>query len=429
MKKLGLVVISIIQSLAFSECRAQQSGAQNMLGKAIFEHSLHNYSEAKSLYDEALQQASNPQEQIAAFKGLGMLAMNQGKNEDAISNFKKAVDLESSLPSCSPAVRSATLSNLAVSYCHLSKYAEAEPLYTKALALAVESGTKQAEASVLDHMSMLYTKEGRFADADAASLKAVKLAETGFGADSVNTATIMANRGYTLGLQGRYREAELLLKNALAIDEKRLGVENNNVASVSADLAKVYLTQGRLKEAKALLSRSVETRRKLNGKDDPTAAGMESFLARAYLEDGEIEKARQIAENSLVSAEKTSGKNGQGLFFQLVTLGSVYERKGDISKAKEYAERALSISRTHKALLLMAKICMSRAEPANAEKYAREALNQCKSQFGPNHPEVAKCATELASILKSRKSLAESKELEKTAAEIRAKIAKLNGPK
>ena len=421
-----LMLCSSLASGVSLSCAAEDAVKTN-LGKAIFEHSSHNYAEAEKYYSEALHETNNPEQQVFALKGLAMLSLNQGKNSEAADNFKKAVDLEQSLQTSSLDTKSATLCNLGVAYTNLGRYTEAEPVYKRALALSVESGHKRDQSQVYDHISMLLSKMGRFDEANSASQTAVSLAEGSWGLENPNTASILANRGFLLGLRGRYREGEAYLRKAMAIDEKAMGQDNNVWGGAASDLSKLCIAQGKLKEAQKLLTKSIAIRSKINGEEDLGVANMEAFLSRAYLEDGDLAKAQSIAQKSLDSAEKKLGDKNPGIYYQLIALGDVYERRGDLNKASEFAHRALDLRKDHKALVLMAKITKGKGDLKAAESFAREALKKCEKNFGPEHLEVAKCALVLASILKAEHS-AEATAMENKASEIRLRLAKLNAP-
>lgn len=415
--------------LAVPSTFAAPNASQAALNKGIFEQSSHQYSEARNSYSEALQQATNTTEKITALKGLGMLAMGDGRDEDALLAFKQASELETTLPNVTDMTRATTLMNLGLAYTHLYQYGQAEPIYRKAVEAAESSNNKQTIANAYDHLGVFYTKQGRFDNADEASLKAVELAKTAWGAESVNAACMMANRGYLLGLQGRYKEAEADLKDALEIQRAKCGDDSGNVSAVLSDLGKVYLTQGKLSSAEAAFAEAIKIRSKTCGKNDLGLLAMQDFLSRTYMEEGKIGAAKQIAETTLKLAEQRFGEASHKIFGQLLSLASVLEKSGDYSRALSLANRAYAINRSnHKLLLLLSKLYQSR-DPNKSEIFAREALKQCESQFGAQHPEVARCSLQLSSVLKIEKRSKEAAELDARAKAIQQRIVRLNSGK
>ena len=409
--------------------QAQSKTAQETVQSAIISHSLHNYREAEERYTEALQQAEREgktDQAVQALKGLGMLKMNQGNDEQSASNYKKAVELESSIPNLDPVKAADTIISLATAYRNLNRDSEAEPLYIKALSLAEKSENKEYQSIALDHLATMYRYEGKLANADEMSKRAVTLAQAHFGMKSANTAQAMANRGMILGIQAKYKEAESILKQAYSMSQSATSADSAIPTSIGADLALIYLTQGKLNEAKALYEKCISVRTKVLGNNDPTAAEMKANLARTYLEEGNLQKARQLGEESLASSELKYGKDGS--FLGLVILGSIYNAQGDTAKAKGLAERAVKLGRSYKALLLMAQVLRKQGDITNAQKFANEAAQKCEKKFGPMHPQLALCLLELSATLKSTNSN-QSAQLAKRAADIKAYVIKQNQPK
>lgn len=408
---------------------ASGNASQTALSRGMVQQSWRQYAEARKSYDEALRQAISKIEQINALKGIGLLAMGDGREDDALDALKQASALESTLPNVDEATKAATLMNLGLAYTHLYQYGEAEPVYKKALEAAESSHDKKTISKAYDHFGMLFMKDGRFGNADEASLKAVNIAKEAWGADSVNAACMMANRGYLLGLEGRYKDSESTLNEALEIQRKRSGEDSALVASVLSDLGKVYLTQKKLSAAEEAFAEAIKIRGKLVEKNESGLLKMKTFLARTLMEEGKTAAAKQLAETSLKLAEQKFGEDSPKIFWQLLTLATVAENGGDYTKSLTLAERAYAHNKTdHKLLILLSKL-YQRSDLRRSESFAREALSKCERQFGPEHPEVARCSVQLASVLRNEKQSIEAAQLDARVAGIRQRIVLLNSGK
>jgi tetratricopeptide (TPR) repeat protein len=108
---------------------------------AALQHAQRRYSEAETLYAQALKAAETvfgPQSQEVALllNNLGMLLADSGKSQEAGAHLERALAIwESALPSNHPDVARA-LTNLAAFYCSTGKYSTAEPLFHRALSSA-----------------------------------------------------------------------------------------------------------------------------------------------------------------------------------------------------------------------------------------------------------------------------------------------------
>ncbi|MCZ7649370.1 MAG: tetratricopeptide repeat protein [Planctomycetota bacterium] len=85
---------------------------------------------------------------------------------------------------------------------------------------ALPGGMKSAE--ILDLLGDQYRFARRFAEGEAAYLKALEIYERALGADDANRGRVFNNLGALHAAQGRYAEAEAQYRQALAVYEKSL---------------------------------------------------------------------------------------------------------------------------------------------------------------------------------------------------------------
>jgi tetratricopeptide (TPR) repeat protein len=78
-------------------------------------------------------------------------------------------------------------------------------------------------ATSLNSLAELYRAQGRYAEAEPLYTHALAIGEKQFGPEHPNVATLLRNLWLLYRAQGRYAEAEPLLKRWIAIDEKTLG--------------------------------------------------------------------------------------------------------------------------------------------------------------------------------------------------------------
>ena len=105
----------------------------------------------------------------------------------------------------------------------------------------------------LNNLAVLYTEQGRYAEAEPLYKRALAIDEKALGPDHPDVATALNNLAGLYDDQGRYAEAEPLYKRALAIREKALGPDHPDVAASLNNLAALYRRPGPLRRGRAAL--------------------------------------------------------------------------------------------------------------------------------------------------------------------------------
>ena len=213
---------------------------------------------------------------------LAELYRAQGKYAEAEPLYQRALAIwEKALGPEHPIVAT-SLNNLALLYRDQGKYAEAEPLLQRALAIYEEVlGPEHPNvAAGLNNLAQLYDAQGKYAEAEPRYKRALKIVENVLGPEHPNVAATLDNLAELYRAQGKYAEAEALYQRALAILEKSLGAENPQVATGLNNLALLYDTQGKYAEAEALHRRALAIDEKVLGPEHPgVATDLENYAA------------------------------------------------------------------------------------------------------------------------------------------------------
>ena len=165
-----------------------------------------------------------------------------------------------------------TLNNLASLYEAQGKYAEAEPLDKRALAIEEKAlGPEDPYVAIigLNNLAELYHQQGKYAEAEPLYKRSLSILEKALGPEHPIMAKSLNNLGLVYTAQGKYAEAEPLHKRALAIREKALGPEHLTVAASLSSLANLYLNLGKYSQAEPLIQRAREIRAK-HAQENPT---------------------------------------------------------------------------------------------------------------------------------------------------------------
>jgi tetratricopeptide (TPR) repeat protein len=225
----------------------------------------------------------------------GMAYVEQGKRDEAIAEFQKAIELE---PDNADAYR-----NLGTVYVEQGKYEESVAAYEKAIELAPDFGEAYGD------LAGVYTYLGRLEEAVAAGKKAIELAP--------DYATAHNNLGFAYAEKGMLDEAVAEFQEAIRLDPEdplphvNLGLVYRNQGKLDEAIAEyeeaikldpddaekynslaiVYYTQGKTDEAIATWKKAIEI--------DPTNANSHKNLGIAYADEGLVDEAIAAFEKYL----------------------------------------------------------------------------------------------------------------------------------
>ena len=209
----------------------------------------------------------NNRDLIMWSRNLGMVYQQTGRYAEAEPLFKRAVALADQtdaewLPH--------ELLTAADFYRAWSKYDQAEALAKRALAIREKalSPTAGVDAQLdvavcLNGLGAIYLAGAKPEKAEAAYHRSLAMVQTFMSADQADLTPQLEGLAAALRAQGKYDQAEPLYKQALAITEKNLGADHPNTAVLLEKYAGLLEDMKKPAEAKALRERA-ETIRKQN---------------------------------------------------------------------------------------------------------------------------------------------------------------------
>jgi tetratricopeptide (TPR) repeat protein/CHAT domain-containing protein len=356
---------------------------------------------------------------------LGNLAdvyWRQGKYAEAEGLYKRVLAIrEKALGADHPDVAQ-TLNNLALVYKDQGKYADADGLYKRALAIyeKARSASQPAVAGTLDNLANVYSDQGKYAEAEGLYKRALAIREKALGADHPLVAITLNNLASVYESQGKYADAEGLDKRALAIKEKALGKDHLSVVYTLVGLANVYLYQGKYAEAEGLYKRALASREKALGADHPDVAMTLNGLARVYDDQGKYAEAEALLKRALAIYEKAFGADHPEVATSLNNLAALYEQQGKYADAEGLSKRALAIyekalgqehPRVASTLNSLAAVYKEQGKYAEAEGLYKRALAIREKALGPDHPDVAISLNNLAELYQRQGGYADAEPL------------------
>ena len=289
---------------------------------------------------------------------------------------------------------------LALVYGAQGRYAEAEPLFRRDLAIREQATPGDATTSPSPTASTTW----RACTMPRAATPRPSRSSNGRcpssrGRVDLTTPTspgTLNNLGGLYVLQARYPEAEPLYRRSLAIQEKARGPNHPDVAGVVNNLGSLYCTLGRKAEAEVLCKRGLAIYQKALGPDHPEVATSLLRLAEVYRTQDRHAEAITLHERALAIFEKALGLDRLEVARCLSNLAFIY---------------------------------VELEQPAEAESRYLRALRIREKMLGVDHPDVASSLDGLASVYLAQARYAEAEALRKRALTIREKSARRRPPR
>ena len=204
----------------------------------------------------------------------------------------------------------ARLLNRAGYYLHQrARYAEAEPLYCRALAINEQTLGPDHPDTVqsLNNLAVVLNAQGRPGETEPLFRRALAINEQTLGPDHPDTAQSLNNLAVVLNAQGWPGEAEPLFRRALAINEQTLGPDHPDTAQSLNNLAAMLNAQGRPEEAEPLFRRALAIYGQAMGPDNLDTAQSLNNLAAMLNAQGRPEEAEPLLRRALAICEAKFG--------------------------------------------------------------------------------------------------------------------------
>jgi tetratricopeptide (TPR) repeat protein len=321
----------------------------------------------------------------------------QDEYELAIDYFEKAIALQHKLNV--ELELSSSLSYLAGLYESQGRYSEAEALYLQALKIdqRLFGSDHPTLATDFNNLAGLYESQGRYSEAEALYLQALKIDQRLFGSDHTSLATDFNNLAGLYESQGRYSEAEALYLQALKIDQRLFGSDHPSLATDFNNLAGLYESQGRYSEAEALYLQALKIDQRLFGSDHPSLATDFNNLAGLYESQGRYSEAEPLYLQAVEIDRRSLPEDHPSLAIDLNNLAGLYKSQGRYSEAEPLYLQAVEIDRRslpedHPSLAThlnnLAGLYYVQERYSEAEPLYLQAVEILRSKLPADHPNI-----------------------------------------
>jgi tetratricopeptide (TPR) repeat protein len=337
----------------------------------------------------------------------------RGRYAEAEPLYQRALHIqEQVLGSDHPDV-AASLNYLAVLYRSQGRYAAADALFQRTLCIReqVLGSDHPLVTSSLNSLANLYTDLGKYAEAKSLYLRALRIRERVLGSDHPKVAQVLDNLALLYWRQGKYTEAEPLYQRALHIQEQIPGSDHPNLARTLNNLAILYRSQGRYPEAERLYQRALHIQERVLGSDHPLMASLLGNLAECYQDQSRYREAEKLYQRALHVGEQALGSEHPLVAELLNGLAILYRDQDRDTEAESLYQRALSIREqclgkdhpeTAETLHEFAMLRHKQGHLSQAFSLAKQAFSIRSQSLGDAHPKTIATKTLYAELLEQQ---------------------------
>jgi len=372
--------------------------------------------------DQAAQTlGAQPSLQGNLLQVIGEVYTNLGDYPRAEPLLRRAVDLRHDDATATPLVRAHALRQLAIVEHKLSKYAAVSDLLAQAeLLLRTETSNEAVteRAGMFDQRGLAQKHLGDLKAALASHEEALRLAR-GIG-DERREATILNHLGLLFYSLDRYAEAEQAYEAALAIDQRIYGEKHEGTLATEENLAETLSALKQYDRAITMMRAALAAETELLGADNPERAATLELLGEVYDDAQRPDEAIAAFTEALTITQRTLGPESDQAASILGNLGATHGQLKQFAKAREYLEQSVALRRKingaesydtahNEGMLAVTLAKAGRTE--EAERLARGALANVEHALPPAHRYIDELQSDLGEILLGARKYDEARTL------------------
>ena len=235
---------------------------------------------------------------------------------------------------------------LADLYVEQKKFAEAEPLYKRAvLILEKFFGPKDAEvANALVKMSKLWALQGKNLDAERGLWRALEILQLAHGQDHIEVAHALDAIAGIQEKQANPEQAQRLYQSSISIKEKVLGKDHPEVTSTWSKLACMHFLLDNYSEAEATYLRLIRGQQRLSDSNPEVLVDLLEKLGQLYFTQGDLPNALTQQELALdIHEEKCQNDARKAELMEKYSI--LLDKSGRSEESRKIMEQAQIMKR------------------------------------------------------------------------------------
>ncbi|CAF1447003.1 unnamed protein product [Adineta ricciae] len=356
--RLSLVLAAIAQSdIAERICRvlidetpSEDSAIDvyNHLGTIKYQKG--QYEEAITLFRKSLElrlMSSSPNHPHVAsyYNNIGAAYSHMGDYPKALSSYKQALKIQlQSLPPNHPHVAS-SYNNIGNAYSHMGDYPKALSSYEQALKIHILSlpPNHPHVAGSYNNIGNGYSHMGDYPKALSSYEQALKIRQQSLPPNHPDVAISYNNIGNAYSHMGDYPKALSSYEQALKIQLQSLPPNHPDVASSYNNIGAAYSDMGDYPKALSSYEQALKILLQSLPPNHPHVAGSYNNIGNAYSDMGDYPKALSSYEQALKIQLQSLPPNHPDVASSYNNIGAAYSDMGDYPKALSSYEQALKI--------------------------------------------------------------------------------------
>ena len=286
-----------------------------------------------------------------AVTNLGWIQMDAGHPARAEPLLREAVTRERSrLGDRHPDVADA-MAILVSSLLQLGRLGESEQLMRAVLDIDANAYARPSAHAAwhFNELAHVFALEGKFKQARAFYLKALRADRVLAPTADLGQAVILANLARLRFRQGIYAEAEAGLRDAIELQQRLLGAdyEDNGRSYDRACLAEVLIARGRLDEAGVIAADALAEARRRHSEAHPDVAFALTVQAELMAANGTRERAVALAGGAVAMYAALADQGSEKAIRARLLFGEILQTIGREQRGKTPTARRLGGSRHH----------------------------------------------------------------------------------
>jgi tetratricopeptide (TPR) repeat protein len=260
---------------------------------------------------------------------------------------------------------------------------------------ADEAGIAEPTVRLVNQLALLLIAKARYAEAEPLFRRALAIVEASYGPDHPHMASVLNGLALWLKDMNRLGEAEPLIRRALNIDEARYGPDHPEVATDLNNLAGVVFDANRLDEAEGIYRRALNIYVASYGPNHPNVAIGLNNLAALLRKMTRFGEAKLLLQRALEIDEASFGSNHPKVATRLNNLAELLRATNRLGEAEQYLRRAVAIDEAsygpnHPNVAIdlnnLAGLLRDTNRLGEADPLLRRALAIFEASYGPDHP-------------------------------------------
>ncbi len=206
-----------------------------------------------------MPQINDQKNMSLALNNIGVVYLKQGDYKKAEQMLQTSLVLQQQVLGATNPEFAEGINNLALLYYQQQRFADAAPLYSRAMQILKSAPPndhyKEQLSATINNLASCYSHEKKFDQAQQLFNEVVTLDEARLGKDHPEVALTLNNIAYGYIMQKQYDQAESTLKRALTIAEKAYGADSLQLVPYLQNYQSLMKKDARIDESRKLAAR------------------------------------------------------------------------------------------------------------------------------------------------------------------------------